>query len=152
MGSLGLESVLVGDVVDGVLLSVSSDELVGSADLQGGVLQTDLLQLGGLSAGHTIAGLVPEERYKRDTNQQRAQEVIQGSQSLLSSLNGHLGSELNVHKVVSIDSDVVVLVTEDLGVLGVIQGSGDGEGQDGGEDNQELHGCSVDVVSGTGDL
>ena len=61
MGSLGLESVLVGDVVDGVLLSVSSDELVGSADLQGGVLQTDLLQLGRLSAGHTIAGLVPEE-------------------------------------------------------------------------------------------
>ena len=61
MGSLGLESVLVGDVVDDVLLSVGGDESVGSADLQGGVLQTNILQLGRLSAGHTIAGLVPEE-------------------------------------------------------------------------------------------
>lgn len=46
---------------------------------------------------------------------------------------------LHLRVFVSIDSDVVVLVTQDLGLAVVIQGGGASHGQDGGEDDDHLH-------------
>ena len=101
MGSLGLESVLIGNVVHGVGLAIGSDVVVGSTDDDGSALRSEGLQLSLLGLGHTIAGLEGE--------------------------------------FVAINSDVVVLVTEHLGVLGVIDGGGNSQGQDGGEDNDQFH-------------
>lgn len=58
MGTLGLETVLISNVVQGVLLAIGSDPGDGSTDLEGRVLQTDILQLGGLLTGNTITGLI----------------------------------------------------------------------------------------------
>lgn len=57
MSSLGLESVLVGDVVDGVGLAVIGNEGVGSTDDNGLLLGADVLQLALLLVLLAIAGL-----------------------------------------------------------------------------------------------
>lgn len=57
MGTLGLESVLVGDVVHGVDLSVSAGEGVRSTDNQSLNIIGQLLQLSLFLAGLSIAGL-----------------------------------------------------------------------------------------------
>lgn len=45
----------------------------------------------------------------------------------------------HLRELVSINADVVVLVLQDLGILGVIQGQGQSQGNDGGESNDGLH-------------
>lgn len=57
MGTLGLESVLVGDVVYGVNLSVSAGEGVRSTDNQSLDIIGQLLQLSLFLAGLSITGL-----------------------------------------------------------------------------------------------
>ena len=48
---------------------------------------------------------------------------------------------MHIREVVSIDSDVVVFVSDDLGDTGIIGalGSGQDGGDNGGEHNQEFH-------------
>lgn len=62
MGALGLEAVLVGDVVDGVGLAIISHEGVGAADHDGLLLGADVLQLSLLLVLFSIAGLQTARR------------------------------------------------------------------------------------------
>ena len=60
MSAFGLESVLVGDVVDGVGLAVVSDEAVRSTDADDSVFNSAGLDLGGLVARLAVGQLVGE--------------------------------------------------------------------------------------------
>lgn len=57
MVSLGLETVLVSDVGDGVGLAIIGNVVVRSTDNDGGALGAESLQLSLLNLGHSIAGL-----------------------------------------------------------------------------------------------
>lgn len=57
VGAGGLETVLVGDVGEGVLLSIITDPGDGSSHHQGFVLGADVLQLRLLLLGGAVAGL-----------------------------------------------------------------------------------------------
>jgi len=59
MGTLGLESVLVSDVVDRVGLAIIGHEGVGSADHDGLLFGADVLELTLLLVLLAVAGLVP---------------------------------------------------------------------------------------------
>lgn len=58
MGGCGLETVLIGDVVDAVLLAIISDVLVESAGAEGGVLASDVVDLALLLSQDLVLGLV----------------------------------------------------------------------------------------------
>lgn len=58
MGTDGLESVLVGDVFDAVLLVVVSDVLVESVGAQGRGIGSDVMDLAGLLGEDLVLGLV----------------------------------------------------------------------------------------------
>lgn len=65
MGTLGLETVLISNVVQSVLLSVSGDPADGSSDLEGRVLKTNIPQLSGLLARNTVTGLIAIRQLKQ---------------------------------------------------------------------------------------
>ena len=58
MSTFGAESVLVGDVGDGVGHAVFTDEAVRSMDAEGGILRAPGLNLGGLVALRSVAKFI----------------------------------------------------------------------------------------------
>lgn len=58
MNALWLESVLVGYIIDGVLLSIRSHPLNRSVHSKRSMIGADVLQFGGLLTLNAVAGLV----------------------------------------------------------------------------------------------
>lgn len=66
MDALRLEAVLVGHIVDGVLLAVGRHPLDGAVHGERRMIGARVLQLGGLLAGNAVAGLVAEQRKRKN--------------------------------------------------------------------------------------
>ena len=142
MGSFRLETVLVGDVVHGVNLSIGAGVRVRAADDQGGHIVSEVLQLGRLGAVNVVAGFVPamesttegERHSNTNTNQSLENQCTSDDHCHCNALR-----ERHSLEVVSIDTQVIVLVLQHLSVP-LVGGCGKSDGQNGGKHDGEFHG------------
>lgn len=142
VSTLWLETVLIGDIVNCINLTIISSEGIRSTDDECFLFSSLVLQLCLFWTWNSIAGFIA---IKINLGQQVAQQFLIFSFFLIvqtflpSTKNCSIIWDEFLRKVITAKSDVIVLVTKDLCVLWTFQRSCEADSDDGSKCNEEFH-------------